>query len=35
MLVGTKSKEEYNELVEEVLIRIEVNYLYMKPTKCK
>ena len=35
MLVGTKSKEGCNELVEEVLIRIEVNYLYVKPTKYK
>ena len=35
MLVGTKSKEGCNELAEEVLIRIEVNYLYVKPTKYK
>jgi len=35
MLVGTKGEKGYNELVEEVLIRIKVNYLYVKSTKCK
>jgi len=31
ILVKTKGKEGSNKLVEEVLIRIEVNYLYVKP----
>jgi len=35
MLIGTNGKKGYNELVEEVLIRIKVNYLYVKLTKCK
>ena len=35
MLVGTKSKEGYNELVEKVLTRMKVNNLYIKPEKYK
>jgi len=35
MLVGTKSKEEYNKLVEKVLTRMKVNNLYIKPEKYK
>ena len=31
MLVGTKSKEGYNKLVENVLTRVKVNNLYIKP----
>jgi len=34
VLVGTKMKEEYDEIVEEVLRRLEENDLYVKPEKC-
>jgi len=34
MLVGMKTKEEYNETVEEILKRLEENDLYIKPEKC-
>jgi len=34
ILVGIEDKRRYNEIVEEVLKRIEVNNLYMKPKKC-
>jgi len=34
MLVGTDSKKEHNEIVAEVLKRLEENDLYMKPEKC-
>jgi len=34
-MVGTKSKEEHNKLVKEILRRLEENNLYMKPEKCK
>ena len=34
VLVGTKIEEEYNEIVEEVLKRLEENDLYVKPKKC-
>ena len=33
MLVGTKEKEGHNEVVEEVLRRLEKNDLYVKPEK--
>ena len=32
--VGTKMEEGYNEIVEEVLRRLEENDLYVKPEKC-
>jgi len=35
MLVGTESKEGYDELIEEILTRMEVNDLYVKPKKYK
>jgi len=35
MLVGTESKEGHNELIEEILTRMEVNDLYVKPKKYK
>jgi len=35
ILVATDTEEEYNELVEEVLKRLEENDLFMKPEKCK
>ena len=35
MIVGTESKEKYNELVEEILRRMKENDLYVKPEKCK
>jgi len=34
MLVGTETKEGHNEIVEEVLRRLEENNLYVKPKKC-
>jgi len=33
MLVGTETEEGYDEIVEEVLRRLEENYLYVKPEK--
>jgi len=32
--VGTETKEGYNEIVKEVLKRLEENDLYVKPEKC-
>ena len=34
VLVGTEMEEEHNEIVEEVLRRLEENDLYIKPEKC-
>ena len=34
MLVGTEIEGEYDEIVEEVLRRLEENNLYVKPEKC-
>jgi len=34
ILVGTETEEGYNEIVEEVLRRLEENDLYVKPEKC-
>ena len=34
MLVGTETEEEHDEIVEEVLRRLEENDLYVKPEKC-
>jgi len=34
VLVGTKTKEEHNEIVEEILKRLEENDLYVKLEKC-
>ena len=34
MLVGTETKEGHNEIVEEILRRLEENDLYIKPKKC-
>ena len=34
-MVGTESKKEHNELVEEILRRIEENDLYVKLEKCR
>jgi len=34
MLVGTEDEKKHNEIVEEVLRRIEENNLYIKPEKC-
>jgi len=33
ILIGTEEKEKYNEIVEEVLRRMEENDLYIKPEK--
>jgi len=35
LMVETESKEGHDELVEEILRRIEENDLYVKPEKCK
>ena len=35
VIVGTETEEEHDELVEEVIRRLEENNLYMKPEKCK
>ena len=34
VLVGTETEEEHNEIVEEILRRLEENNLYVKPEKC-
>jgi len=34
ILVGTETEEEYDEIVEEILRRLEENDLYIKPEKC-
>ena len=35
VIVGIETEEEYNELVAEVIRRLEENDLYVKPEKCK
>ena len=35
VIVRTKEEEGYDEVVEEVVRRLEKNNLYMKPEKCK
>ena len=35
VIVGTKTEEGHNELVVEVIRRLEKNNLYIKPEKCK
>jgi len=35
ILVGTETKEEHNELVEEILKWLEEHDLYVKPEKCE
>ena len=35
MIGGTEKKEEHDEIVEEVVKRLEKNNLYVKPKKCK
>ena len=34
-MIEIESKEEHIKLVDKILRRIEKNYLYMKPEKCK
>ena len=34
VLIGTEDKKQYNEIMEEVLKRMEENDLYVKPEKC-
>jgi len=34
-MVETESEKDNDELVKEILRRIEENYLYIKPEKCK
>jgi len=34
LLVGTENEKKHNEIVEEVLKRMEENDLYIKPEKC-
>jgi len=35
ILVATDTEKRYDELVEEVLMRLEENDLFVKPEKCK
>jgi len=35
IMVGTETEEGHDELVEEILKRLEENDLYIKPEKCK
>ena len=35
MIIETEDEEEYDELVGEMIKRLEENDLYMKPEKCK
>ena len=35
MIVGTETEEGHDELVAEVIKRLEENDLYMKPKRCK
>jgi len=35
VIIGTESEEEHDELVVEVIKRLEENDLYVKPEKCK
>jgi len=35
VIVGTESEEGHNELVGEIIKRLEKNNLYVKPEKCK
>jgi len=34
VLIGTETEKRHDEIVEEVLRRLEENNLYMKPEKC-
>ena len=34
ILVGIETEERYNEIVKEILRRLEKNNLYIKPEKC-
>ena len=34
VLGGTETEEEHDEIVEEILRRLEENNLYVKPEKC-
>ena len=35
VIVGIKTEEEHDEIVEEVMKRLAENNLYVKPEKCK
>jgi len=35
VIIGTEMKEEHDEIVVEVIRRLEENNLYVKPEKCK
>ena len=35
VIVGTKTEEEHDEIVEEMVRRLAENDLYVKPEKCK
>jgi len=35
MIIGTEMEEGHDEMVEEVVKRLEENNLYVKPEKCK
>ena len=34
VIIGTKTEEEHNEIMEEILRRMEENDLFVKPEKC-
>jgi len=34
VLVGTETEDSHNEIIEEILKRLEENNLYVKPEKC-
>jgi len=35
VIIGTETKKEHEEIVEEVVKRLAENDLYVKPKKCK
>ena len=35
VIIGTETEEEHDEIVVEVIRRLEENDLYVKPEKCK
>ena len=35
IIIGIEGEEEHDELVEEIVRRLEENNLYVKPEKCK
>jgi len=35
VIVGTETEEEHDEIVVEIIKKLEENHLYVKPEKCK